>query len=160
MVAMATRKLPRGKPGLHPNQEPRPTPGPPPHATWLMVADATALILFVLAGMRSHHEGTLIGVFLRNAVPLLGAWFAVAALLRAYRRVGLKVVFQTWIVAVPIGLIVRSLWVGSPQGARIFVFLAVGLAFTLLFLMAGRGVVALATGRGYPQGRRTGDPRA
>ena len=73
---------------------------------------------------------------------------------------GLKVVFQTWIVAVPIGLIVRSLWVGSPQGAQIFVFLTVGLAFTLLFLMGGRGVVALATGRGYPRGRRSGDPPA
>ncbi|HEY6567141.1 MAG TPA: DUF3054 domain-containing protein [Actinomycetota bacterium] len=125
-----------------------------------MVADAAALIVFVLAGMRSHHEGTLVGVFMRNAVPLVCAWFVVAALFRTYRRAGLKVVFQTWIVAVPIGLIVRSLWVGSPQGSRVFVFLAVGLAFTLLFLMAGRGVIALATGRGYPQGRRTPGPRA
>ncbi len=158
---MASRKVSRPKAGLHPNQDPRPSPAPSAPALWLAIADATALVLFVLAGMRSHHEGTLIGIFLRNAVPLLGAWFVIAALFRTYRRPGLKVVLQTWIVAVPIGLIVRTLWVGSPQGGRIFVFLAVGLAFTLLFLLVGRAVVAVVTGRGYPQRRRrTGDPSA
>jgi Protein of unknown function (DUF3054) len=153
---MASRKVSRAKAGLHPNQDPRPSPAPSAPALWLAIADATALVVFVLTGMRSHHEGTLVGIFLRNAVPLLGAWFVIATLFRTYRRPGLKVVFQTWIVAVPIGLIVRTLWVGSPQGGRIFVFLAVGLAFTLLFLLLGRAVVVLVSGRGYPQRRRNG----
>jgi hypothetical protein len=160
---MASRKVIRRKPGrakagLHPNQEPRRAPGPSAPAAWLAIADATALILFVLAGMRSHDQGTLVGNFVRNAIPLLGAWFLVAAIFRTYRRRGLKVVVQTWIVAVPIGLVVRSMWVGSPQGGRIFVFLAVGLGFTMLFLLAGRAVVALVSGRGYPQGRSAGPP--
>jgi len=34
------------------------------------------------------------------------------------------------------------------------VFLAVGLGFTMLFLMIGRLALALVTGRGYPQRRR------
>jgi hypothetical protein len=34
------------------------------------------------------------------------------------------------------------------------VFLAVGLGFTMLFLAIGRLVLALITGRGYPQRRR------
>ena len=115
---MASRKVTRSKAGRHPNQDPVPPRGPAASARWLAVADATALIVFVLAGMRSHHEGTLVGIFLRNAIPLLVAWFVVAAVFRTYRRAGLTVVLQTWIVAVPIGLVARSLWVGSPQGTR------------------------------------------
>jgi Protein of unknown function (DUF3054) len=160
MGVMAPRKVSRSEPGRHPNQDPRPTPGPSAPAPWLVITDATALILFVLMGMRSHHEGTLIGIFLRNAIPLLGAWFVVAAFFGTYRKPGLVIVMRTWIVAVPIGLVVRSLWVGSPQGGRIVVFLAVGLVFTALFLLAARGVVAVVTGHGYPQRRRRGGPSA
>ena len=156
MGTMASRKVSRTDPGRHPNRERRQAPRPSAPAPWLLIADAAALILFVLTGMRSHHQGTFIEIFLRNAVPLLGAWFVVAALLGTYRKPGLAIVVRTWIVAVPIGLVVRSLWVGSPQGGRIFAFLAVGLVFTALFLLAGRGLVALVTGRGYPQRRRRG----
>lgn len=38
----------------------------------------------------------------------------------------------------PIGLLVRTVIVGSPRGARILVFVAVGLGFTALFLILGR----------------------
>jgi Protein of unknown function (DUF3054) len=117
----------------------------------LILADAVALVIFVLAGMRSHHEGGMFEIFLRNAVPLIGVWFVVAALLRTYRIPGLVIVLKTWIVAVPIALVVRSWWVGSPEGLRILVFVGIGLAFTLLFLLVGRAIVALASGRGYPQ---------
>ena len=44
----------------------------------------------------------------------------------------------------PVALIVRSLWVGSPTGVRLLTFLGVGLAFTLLFLLAGRAVIGFA----------------
>jgi hypothetical protein len=116
----------------------------------LAAADASALILFVLSGMRSHDEGTVFAAFLRNALPLLGAWFGFAAVFGTYRRPGRGIVLRTWIVAVPAGLVVRTLWVGSPQGARFVVFLGVGLAFTLIFLLAGRAVLSVAVGRGYP----------
>lgn len=149
-----SRKVVRSQAGRHPHQRPSPEPGPAAPAGWLAAADATALIVFVLAGMRSHHEGAFPAIFLRNAIPLLCSWFAVATLLRTYRKPGLAIVVKTWIVAVPIGVIVRSLWVGSPEGPRVLVFVALALAFTLLFLLAGRAVVALVTGRGYPQRRR------
>ena len=104
---------------------------------WFVLADAAALVVFVLVGIRGHHAGTMEG-FLRNAVPLLVVWFAVAWLARAYRRPGWRSLLRTWIIAVPVGLIVRSLIVGSPTGGRLLVFLAVGLGFTLLFLVVGR----------------------
>ena len=78
------------------------------------------------------------GGFLRNAVPLLGVWFLVAWLAHTYRRPGWRSLLRNWIVAVPIGLLIRTLIVGSPKGARILVFIAVGLAFTGLFLVLGR----------------------
>ena len=43
-------------------------------------------------------------------------------------------------------LVVRSIWVGSPTGTRLLVFLGIGLAFTLLFLLAGPGVAGVRAG--------------
>ena len=130
---------------------PRPAPVP-----LLVAVDLLALVVFVVTGMRSHHEGTYATIFLRNAIPLLGSWAVFSAVLGAYRYPGLGSLLRTWIVAVPVALVVRSLWVGSPTGVgRFLTFLAVGLAFTLLFLLIGRGIVALVTGRGSPERRRS-----
>jgi hypothetical protein len=52
------------------------------------------------------------------------------------------------IVAVPIGLLVRTVLLGSPRGAKILMFVGIGLAFTLLFLVLGRLVVRLVS-RGW-----------
>jgi DUF3054 family protein len=121
----------------------------------LVAADLLALVLFVVVGIRSHHEGSAASIFLRNAIPLVGSWVLVAALLGTYRRPGFGTLARTWIVAVPIGLVVRSVWVGSPSEIAPFLtFLGVGLAFTLLFLLAGRGLVA-AVARRTGRRRRT-----
>jgi hypothetical protein len=115
--------------------------------TALVVSDALALVVFVLVGVEQHHETSLAVVFLRNAVPLLGAWFATALLLRLYRRPGLAWLLRTWVVAIPVGVAVRSLLVGSPDEAgRFLTFLAVSMLFTLVFLLAGRGIVWFAAG--------------
>jgi hypothetical protein len=127
--------------------ERRPSPVP------VAIADAIALVVFVLVGIRSHHEIGALDAFFRNAVPLEGMWFAVAVVSGAYRRPGLRSLLWTWVVAVPVALVVRSLWVGSPTGVRLLTFLGVGLAFTLLFLLAGRAVIGFA-------GRRIGSRRS
>jgi hypothetical protein len=111
-------------------------------AIWYALADIAALVAFVLVGPRGHRVGTLEG-FARNAVPLLGAWSLVALVARTYRRPGWRSLLRTWIVAVPIGLLARTVIVGSPRGARILVFLGVGLAFTLLLLVLARLLVRL-----------------
>ena len=113
-----------------------------PGTAWYVVADAAALIAFVVIGLRGHH-GSMVEGSLRNAVPLLGAWFLVASASHMYHRPGWRRLLRNWILAVPIGLLVRTVIVGSPRGARILVFVAVGLAFTLLFLVLGRLLVRL-----------------
>src|SRR5215210_1845720 len=114
------------------------------------ILDGAALLLFVVIGLAQHDDGPSVGVFLRNAIPLLGAWFVVAVPLGAYRRSGQRTLLVTWAVGVPAGLLLRTAWVGSPHGSEILVFLGVGLAVTLLFLTIGRGVARLVGERRAP----------
>ncbi len=115
------------------------------------LVDVGALLLFVAAGIRSHHETTALATFLRNAVPLTVSWLGFSLVLGTYRRIGFRTLWRTWLVAVPVALVVRSVWVGSPTGVAFITFLIVGMGFTALFLVMGRGLVVLITGRGYPQ---------
>jgi hypothetical protein len=117
------------------------------------IADAVALLSFVAVGLRSHRIGAIAEIAARNAVPLAVAWVVVALVVGTYRRRDLASLVLTWALAVPTALLVRTWWVGSPQGSRIVVFLGVGLAFTLLFLLIGRGIVAVLT-RSLPSWRR------
>jgi Protein of unknown function (DUF3054) len=112
-------------------------------------ADALALIAFVVVGLRSHHEGGAAGVFLRNAVPLLICWFAAAIVLHTYRtprKARFRGLLVNWAIAVPVALLIRTWIVGSPtRPAGVALFLAVGMAFTLLFLIVARATVRLLT---------------
>lgn len=120
----------------------------------MAVVDVLALLTFVVAGLSSHNAGGVPAYFLRNAVPLVVSWLAFAAILGTYRRPGFATLWRTWLVAVPVALVVRSVWVGSPTGTRFLTFLVIGMAFTALFLVVGRGLTAVITGRGYPSRRR------
>lgn len=114
--------------------------------------DLTALVVFVLAGMRNHRTGSQLEILLRNAVPVLVAWVALSLAWRTYRPATLARLALTWATAVPVGLLARTWWVGSPTGGRIAVFLGVGMAFTALFLVLGRGLGALIGRRLTPEG--------
>ena len=114
------------------------------------IADAVALMVFVVAGIRSHHE---VGASTCSCgTP--SRWRSRGSPSRrssgTYRRPGIRTLVWTWIVAVPAGLVVRSIWVGSPSGGRLLVFVGIGLVFTLVFLLAGRAVVGLVDRRRRP----------
>ena len=117
-----------------------------PRARLTLALDLSALVLFVVAGMRNHRTGTAAEIFLRNAVPVIVAWLVASITWRTYRPPVLKGLVLTWLTAVPVGLLVRTWWVGSPSGTRIAVFLGVGLAFTGVFLLGAR-VIAVVMGR-------------
>ena len=135
-----------------------------PGVTWYVIVDAAALVVFVLIGLRGHRVSTVEG-FLRTAVPLLGSWFLVASLSHAYRRPGWRSLLRTWIVAVPVGLLIRTLIVGSPNGVRSRVHRR-GLAVTLVScprrLLAdscrARGIVASTIP--FVLGRRSAEIRS
>jgi hypothetical protein len=109
-----------------------------------MTTDAVALVVFVLTGAASHHDAGFLVVVARNLLPLGAAWIVAAILLGTYRRLSWAALGQTWAIAVPVGILVRSWIVGSPTGGELVTFLLVGSFFSLLFLMIGRGLLAVA----------------
>lgn len=112
----------------------------------MAIADAVALVAFVLLGMASHHDVSWTVGVARNLVPLLLAWFLMAGLLGTYRRPSPWRLLANWLLAVPAGLLLRSLVVGDPTGSRLVIFVTVGLAVTLPLLLIGRLLGALLTG--------------
>ena len=112
-----------------------------------LAVDLLALGLFVLVGMRSHHVGSAVAVFARNAVPFGVAWIAFSAVLRTYRPPAHRSLIWTIVTAIPAGALGRTVWVGSPRGVRILVFLGVALLFVSLFVGTGRVVSSLLARR-------------
>jgi hypothetical protein len=113
----------------------------------LAAGDLVALLAFVLVGQADHNTidtaNPLLGA-LPNVVPLAGTWLVVAALLRAFPRgsqppklpafLGRSAL--AWVIAAPIGLALRMLWLD--RGGIPLPFLLVTLAAGGLFLLGWR----------------------
>ena len=112
--------------------------GPRPSPRAAAVVDGIALTAFVVVGVIQHDEGLALRGLLRTGLPLLVTWYLVTLIVGTYRRPGWATVLLTWAIAVPAGLVVRSVVRGGPWGHGLVVFGGVALAFTLLFVLAGR----------------------
>jgi hypothetical protein len=106
------------------------------------LADAAALLLFTTIGLISH--GFELGGYARDALPLLAAWFAVALAIRLYARPSWRRVLLCWIVAIPLGWLVRGLVLGRDFNGGQFVFLGITLVFSLAFVAGLRLAARLA----------------
>jgi hypothetical protein len=73
----------------------------------------------------------------RDLGCFLGAWFAVALVVRLYLRGGLRRLAATWLVGITAAVAVRAAIVGHFAAD----FYAIALAFTALFVAAGRLLV-------------------
>ncbi len=104
-----------------------------------VAADALALVAFVTVGLFNHHGGLSAAGYARDALPILGCWFAAALAFGLYRRPALRTLLATWLAGVTAGVLVRALVVGHLDG----VFLVVALCFTLLFVVAFRAAARL-----------------
>jgi hypothetical protein len=96
--------------------------------------DAAALLVFVVVGVLTH--GASAGAFFRDAACILGGWFAAAFVFQVYVRSGRWRLTVTWLVGVSGGVLIRAAIVGHIA----YDFWGVALAFTALFVLAGRGV--------------------
>jgi hypothetical protein len=94
--------------------------------------------VFVAIGVLTHDASAT--AFVRDALCMVGAWFAVATVVRLYSRFAWWRLAATWLVGVSAGVLVRAAIVGHLAVD----FWAVALAFTALFVLAGRLARALA----------------
>jgi hypothetical protein len=117
---------------------------------WRLVeagGDFTVLLVFVLAGISEHRSGLHLASLGRNILPLVGSWFAVAAVVGTYSSDGssttIKRVVVNWLLAVPLGIAVRAMVLGRQLGRNQLVFASVALVFTGAALAVWRTSLAL-----------------
>ncbi len=95
---------------------------PPGPTLALAFGDLVVLLLFAALGRSSHDRppGAIpfVGV-LSTAAPFVAGWFAVGAVLGAFRQSAMHSVRsafllteKTWLVAGPVGLLLRALFLG------------------------------------------------
>jgi hypothetical protein len=120
----------------------------------LIIGDWLVLLLFVFIGQRDHNmsgPGTFASL-LTTTLSLAVPWTVAAFLLGAYRleespTLGrwLGRVLTAWLVAAPLGLLLRALLRG--QGAIAVPFMLVALGLGGLFVLGWRGVYYLLRNR-------------
>jgi hypothetical protein len=113
----------------------------------LPVADALGIVTFATVGLLSHDHALSLSGYARDALPVLAGWFAAALLFHAYRNPSRRTLLLTWIVGVPLGVLLRALALGRSFDGDQAVFLGITLAFTLLFVLAFRAALGLVAER-------------
>jgi hypothetical protein len=124
-----------------------------PHRAAVAV-DLLALVAFVTVGLVNHHGGLSATGYARDLLPIAACWLLAAGAFDLYRRPRLRALLATWLLGVVAGILVRALvlWtLDSNDG----VFLAVALAFTLLFVVTFRAAAVMLSGAASGRGTRS-----
>lgn len=124
-----------------------------PPARLAAPADAVAIVVFAVVGLLSHHGDVSGRGLARDALPLLGGWFAAAVLFRLYARPEIRRLGATWLLGITVGVAVRAAILGHTHAGKEAAFLGVALGFTLLFALAARAATAAR-----PRSRRSAAP--
>jgi hypothetical protein len=103
----------------------------------LATGDVVVLVIFTVIGLIKHTDGVTLSALLQVVVPIVAVGAVATWLFGTYRRPGLATLLPAWLVSVPIGLLIRKALFHTPTHSTL-VFLAVAMAFTLLFLLAWR----------------------
>lgn len=109
-----------------------------PRPLLAVACDAAAIVVFTVIGLLSHHGAVSARGLARDALPLLGGWFGVALLVRLYARPTVPRLVTTWFLGLTAGVTIRAVILGHTRVGKEAAFLAVALAFTLLFVLAAR----------------------
>jgi hypothetical protein len=115
-----------------------------PHARLTLAVDVLAIAAFILIGMRSHSDAAAASIFLRNFVPFTCSWLVVVGTYRPPTPVGLVV---TLLIAIPIGVVLRALWVRSWSIGEVLTFALVALIFATMLIGLGRAISAVLGAR-------------
>ena len=113
------------------------------HARLTLAVDVLGIAAFVLIGMRSHSDAAAVSIFLRNFVPFTGAWLVVAWLVGTYRPPTPIGLIATLLIAIPIGVLLRAVWVRSWSAGEVLTFALVALVFATMLIGLGRAISAV-----------------
>lgn len=124
----------------------------------LLGGDLLVLFLFVLLGRQDHDMTFSFPAALETAIPFALGWFVSLAAFRTYRvrtvsSVGKAVLYAllTSLIAVPLGLLLRSLWLGRlPTGS----FAIVAFPLIASFMSVWRALCALLLRWAFPGNRK------
>jgi hypothetical protein len=110
-----------------------------------MGADALAVVAFTVVGIVSHRGSLPPSALAEDTLPLLGGWFAAAAVFHLYTRRTRRSLLLSWAIGIPLGVLVRAAALGRLDEPRQLAFLATTLVLSLVFVLAARALVALGT---------------
>ena len=117
------------------------------NARLTLAVDVLGIAAFVLIGMRSHSDAAAVSIFLRNFVPFTGAWLVVAWLVGTYRPPTPIGLIATLLIAIPIGVLLRAVWVRSWSAGEVLTFALVALVFATMLIGLGRAISAVLGAR-------------
>ena len=113
------------------------------NARLTLAVDVLGIAAFVLIGMRSHSDAAAVSIFLRNFVPFTGSWLVVTWLVGTYRPPTPIGLIATLLIAIPIGVLLRALWVRSWSAGEVLTFALVALVFATMLIGLGRAISAV-----------------
>jgi len=113
------------------------------NARLTFAVDVLGIAAFVLIGMRSHSDAAAVSIFLRNFVPFTGSWVVVAWLVGTYRPPTPIGLIATLLIAIPVGVLLRALWVRSWSAGEVLTFALVALVFATMLIGLGRAISAV-----------------
>lgn len=129
-----------------------------PHSQIILpVGDILAVLLFVFVGQTDHQTndpGNPLGSLLLAGAPFVAAWLVTAFLLGAYRadvlapRVMFTRTLTAWLVALPVGIVLRALVLGRAVIPTAFILVA--FAFGGLFVLGWRMIFVFMLLRSKP----------
>jgi uncharacterized membrane protein HdeD (DUF308 family) len=120
---------------------------PPVSAQALALADTVAIVAFTIVGILSHRGSLPLSAVAEDTLPLLAGWFAAAAAFQPYARRTRRSLLLTWIVGIPLGVLVRAAVLGRLDEPRQLAFLATTLILSIVFVTAARAVTGIVASR-------------
>lgn len=108
----------------------------------LLIGDILVLLLFAFSGRREHSEALSVTAVVETSLPFIIGWCIVAAYLKGFTveavrtpLTAFKKVLLVWVIACPIGLGIRALFL---QRAIPLAFAIVAFVVILLFMLVWR----------------------
>jgi len=121
---------------------------------WLVAAaDGVAILAFTIIGVVSHRGALPPSALAEDALPLLGGWFAAALAFHLYGRPTWRAFLLTWVIGIPVGVLVRAAALGRLDEPRQLAFLVTTLVLSLVFVLAARALVAVLSAYGAGRDR-------